>query len=89
MIQNGISSPSAAAGEISSIDVQVFDPPRPTGRSRPEGEAVRRPGIRAGGFEGEGQDARGVTAIRQVAGANLAYRFLCALYQNALPNQKT
>jgi len=27
---------------------------------------------------GQGKDARGVTAIRQVAGANLAYRFLPA-----------
>ncbi len=27
---------------------------RPTGRSRPQGEADRRPGVRLGGLEGEG-----------------------------------
>ena len=27
---------------------------RPAGRSRPEGEAVRRPGVRLSGLEGEG-----------------------------------
>jgi hypothetical protein len=29
-----------------------------------------------GGCRGDGENAKGVTAIRQVAGANLAYRFL-------------
>ena len=32
----------------------------------------------SGGCRGDGENARGVTAIRQVAGANLAYRFLPA-----------
>lgn len=30
----------------------------------------------SGGCQGQGKDIRGVTASRQVAGANLAYRFL-------------
>ena len=35
---------------------------RPTGRSRPEGEAVRRPGVRASGLEGEGAKGRRVSS---------------------------
>ena len=35
---------------------------RPTGRSRPEGEAVRRPGVRVSGLEGEGAKGRRVSS---------------------------
>ena len=41
---------------------------RPTGRTRPEGEDVRRPGIRASGFEGEGANRGDVSRPKQSGG---------------------
>lgn len=36
------------------IERRTLGGKRPTGRSRPEGEAVRHPGVRFSGLEGEG-----------------------------------
>ncbi|HBB16577.1 MAG TPA: hypothetical protein DCZ97_06055 [Syntrophus sp. (in: bacteria)] len=43
-------------------------PERPTGRSRPQGGTVRRPGIRASGFEGEGANQGAVSRPEQSGG---------------------